>query len=169
VAPVGICGSGLVDLLAELARAGLMTPEGRFAGGASRIDVAPDEGIDFTRGDASALAQAKAANHCGAGILLRILGLTSADLGRLYLAGAFASYIDVPNAVAIGFIPPVPEERVEKVGNASLRGARIMLLSRTRRDDLDALVRRIEHVELETHPDFFDLFVDGCRFAPIDV
>jgi len=169
VAPVGICGSGLVDLLAELARAGLMTPEGRFAGGASRIDVAPDEGIDFSRGDASALAQAKAANHCGAGILLRTLGLTSADLGRLYLAGAFASYIDVPNAIAIGFIPPVPEERVEKVGNASLRGARIMLLSRSRRDDLDVLVRRIEHVELETHPDFFDLFVEGCRFIPIDV
>ena len=166
--PVGICGSGLVDLLAELARVGVMTPEGRFAWGASRIEVAPDEGIDFSRADASALAQAKAANHCGAAILLRILGLAAADLGRLYLAGAFASYIDVPNAVAIGFIPPVPEDRVEKVGNASLRGARIMLLSRSRRDDLDALVRRIEHVELESHPDFFDLFVEGCRFAPID-
>ncbi len=169
VPPVGICGSGLVDLLAELTRTGAMTPEGRFAGGSTQVAVAPDEGIMFSRADASALAQAKAANHCGTGILLRLAGLVPADLRRLTLAGAFASYIDIANAVAIGFIPPVPADRVDKVGNASLRGARIMLLSGSRRAGVDALVRRIEHIELETHPDFFDLFVEGCRFAPIEV
>ena len=169
VAPVGICGSGLVDLIAELRRADRMTPEGRFAGGAAEVALAPDERITFSRQDASALAQAKAANHCGTGILLRLAGLVPADLGRLYLAGAFASYIDVANAIDIGFIPPVPAERVEKVGNASLRGARIMLLSGSRRGAIGALVRRIEHVELETHPDFFDLFVEGCRFVPIEI
>jgi uncharacterized 2Fe-2S/4Fe-4S cluster protein (DUF4445 family) len=169
VPPVGICGSGLVDLLAELTRTGAMTPEGRFAGGSVEIPIAPDEGISFSRADASALAQAKAANHCGTGILLRLAGLVPGDLRRLYLAGAFASYIDVANAIDIGFIPPVAPDRVDKVGNASLRGARIMLLSGARRADVDALVRRIEHVELETHPDFFDLFVEGCRFAPIEI
>ncbi len=169
VPPVGICGSGLVDLLAELRRTGAMTPEGRFAGGARDVTIAPAEGITFSRADASALAQAKAANHCGTGILLRLAGLVPGDLRRLYLAGAFASYIDVANAIDIGFIPPVAQERVDKVGNASLRGARIMLLSGSRRAGVDALVRRIEHVELETHPDFFDLFVEGCRFAPIEI
>jgi uncharacterized 2Fe-2S/4Fe-4S cluster protein (DUF4445 family) len=169
VPPVGICGSGLVDLLAELTRTGAMTPEGRFAGGATEVTIATADGITFSRADASALAQAKAANHCGTGILLRLAGLVPGDLRRLYLAGAFASYIDVANAIDIGFIPPVPADRVDKVGNASLRGARIMLLSASRRADVDALVRRIEHVELETHPDFFDLFVEGCRFAPIEI
>ena len=169
VPPVGICGSGLVDLLAELTRTGRMTPEGRFTGGTTEVTIAPAEGITFSRADASALAQAKAANHCGTGILLRLAGLVPADLGRLYLAGAFASYIDVANAIDIGFIPAIPEDRVEKVGNASLRGARIMLLSGSRRAGIDTLVRRIEHVELETHPDFFDLFVEGCRFAPIEI
>jgi uncharacterized 2Fe-2S/4Fe-4S cluster protein (DUF4445 family) len=169
VPPVGICGSGLVDLLAELRRTGTMSAEGRFGGGAPEVAIAPDEGITFSRADAGALAQAKAANACGTGILLRLAGLVPSDLRRLYLAGAFASYIDVENAVAIGFIPPVPTERVDKVGNASLRGARIMLLSGSRRAGVDALVRRIEHVELETHPDFFDLFVEGCRFAPIEI
>ena len=169
VDPEGICGSGLVDLLAELTRAGVMTPEGRFADGSREIDVAPEQGIAFSRADASALAQAKAANHCGTEILLRLLGLRSGAIRRLYLAGAFASYIDIGNAVDIGFIPPIPERRIEKVGNASLRGARIMLLSASRRAALERLVGRIEHVELETHPDFFDLFVEGCRFAPIAV
>ena len=169
VPPIGICGSGLVDLLAELRRGGRMTPEGRFVDGARTVTVAPVEGITFSRLDASALAQAKAANHSGTGILLRLAGLVPSDLCRLYLAGAFASYIDVRNAIDIGFIPPVPEDRVEKVGNASLRGARIMLLSGSRRAGVDALVRRIEHVELETHPEFFDFFVEGCRFAPMEI
>jgi hypothetical protein len=98
-----------------------------------------------------------------------LLGLESGAIRRLYLAGAFASYIDIGNAVDIGFIPPIPAGRIEKVGNASLRGARIMLLSASRRVALDRLVGRIEHVELEMHPDFFDLFVEGCRFTPIAV
>ncbi len=55
------------------------------------------------------------------------------------------------------------------MGNASLRGARIMLRSGSRRASVDALVRRIEHVELETHPEFFDFFVEGCRFVPMDI
>ncbi len=169
VPPVGICGSGLVDLLAELRRGGRMTPEGRFAGGAGYVAIAPVEGIDFSRHDASQLAQAKAANHSGTGILLRLAGLVPADLKRLYLAGAFASYIDIRNAIEIGFIPSVAEDRVEKVGNASLRGARILLLSGSRRAAVDALVRRIEHVELETHPEFFDFFVEGCRFSPMEI
>jgi uncharacterized 2Fe-2S/4Fe-4S cluster protein (DUF4445 family) len=61
----------------------------------------------------------------------------------------------------------VPAERVEKVGNASLRGARMLLLSAPARDRLAALIRRVEHVELETSVDFFELFVDGCQFKPL--
>ena len=72
----------------------------------------------------------------------------------------------VANAIAIGFLADVRPDRVVKVGNASIRGARRLLLSRRRRETLERLVRRIEHVELETTPDFFELFVDACQFKP---
>lgn len=165
--PEGICGSGLVDILAELRRADWMSPEGRFSDGLQEYTVAPEQGISFSRSDASLLAQAKAANTCGQRILLRQLGLAPGDIERVYLAGGFANAVDVPNAMEIGFLAQVPPDRVERVGNAAVRGAVALLLSKGRRERLSALVRDIEHVELETEADFFDLFVDGCRFVPI--
>jgi uncharacterized 2Fe-2S/4Fe-4S cluster protein (DUF4445 family) len=86
---------------------------------------------------------------------------------RLYLAGGFANYVDVRHAIEIGFLAPVPEDRIVKVGNASVQGAREVLLSRRKRDGIEQLVRRIEHVELETTPDFFEVFVEGCQFKPM--
>jgi uncharacterized 2Fe-2S/4Fe-4S cluster protein (DUF4445 family) len=165
--PRGLCGSGLIDLLAELRRAGRMTPKGVFEDRAREVTVVPEEGITLSRADGSALAQAKAANTVGQQILLRELGVGPGEVERLYLAGGFARYIDVPNAVAIGFLAPVPPDRVVKLGNAALRGARELLLSGSRRARLEPLIRGVEHVELETTPDFFELFVDGCQFKPL--
>ena len=166
--PEGICGSGLIDLIAELRRHGLITPKGVFTMDRRlrEIDVAPG-GITFSRADASALAQAKAANYCGQVIAMRRFGIEPADLDRLYLAGGFATFVDPRNAIDIGMLAPVPVERIEKVGNAAVEGARIALLSAAERQRIDALAQRIEHVELELEPDFFDLFVDGCRFEPM--
>ena len=144
-----------------------MTPKGVFADRARTIDVVPAAGITFSRFDGSALAQAKAANTVGQWILLRELGVDPADVDRLYLAGGFASYVDPRNAIDIGFLAPVPVDRIEKVGNASLRGARRLLLSATARARLAELLPRIEHLELETTPDFFELFVDACQFKPL--
>lgn len=166
-APAGICGSGLVDILAELRRAGWMNAEGRFRDGLNEYIVAPAQGISFSRSDASLLAQAKAANACGQRILLRRLGVTADQVDKVYLAGGFANAVNIANAIDIGFLAPVPVERVERVGNAALHGAAALLLSASRRDVLDTLVGRIEHVELETEEDFFELFVDGCRFVPL--
>jgi uncharacterized 2Fe-2S/4Fe-4S cluster protein (DUF4445 family) len=165
--PVGICGSGLIDLLAELSRSGRMSPKGVFAGGGSVVPVVPEAGITLSRADASALAQAKAANAAGQLIVLRELGVDPADIDRLYLAGGFATYVNVENAIEIGFLAPVPAERVVKAGNAALRGARELLLSASARERLERLVRRTEHVELELAPDFFDIFVEGCQFKPM--
>jgi uncharacterized 2Fe-2S/4Fe-4S cluster protein (DUF4445 family) len=167
VEPEGICGSGLVDVLAELRRTGAMTPAGAFATDGAEVDLVPGHGITFSRGDAAQLAQAKAANAVGMRVLLRRLGLAPGDLTALHLAGGFASHLDVGNAQRIGFLPPVPAERVVQHGNASVRGAAALLLSRRVRARLDAFVGRIEHVELEAEPDFFDLFVDGLRFQPL--
>jgi uncharacterized 2Fe-2S/4Fe-4S cluster protein (DUF4445 family) len=166
--PVGLCGSGLIDLVAGLRRSDRMSAKGVFADRAPLVEVVREAGISFTRADASALAQAKAANTVGQAILLRELGIAPAEVDRLYLAGGFAAHVDVENAIEIGFLAPVPADRVVKVGNASLRGAREFLLSVTARAAAERLARSIEHVELETAPDFFDLFVDGCQFKPLE-
>src|SRR5581483_4354379 len=105
-----------IDLVAELRRPGRMSPNGVFADRSFMIDVDQAHGISFTRADASALAQAKAANSVGQWVLLRELGIDPAEVGRLHLAGGFATYVDVRNAIEIGFLAPVRPEVVVKVG-----------------------------------------------------
>ena len=168
-APEGICGSGLIDLLAELRRHGKMTAKGVFTHDrrAKEIAVVPEYGITFSRLDASNLAQAKAANYCGQLIVTRALGVAPHEVDRLYLAGGFANYVDVQSAIDIGFLAPVTEDRIVKIGNAALRGTREVLLSVSRRRALEDLVTEIEHIELETAADFFEVFVDGCRLEPM--
>ncbi len=165
--PEGICGSGLVDLLAELRRADWMTDRGSFADRAREIVVNEEPKISLSRGDIGHLSIAKAATAVGQRVLLRKLGLRPEDLDHVYLAGGFANALDVGSAIEIGLLVPAPPERIVRAGNASIGGARALLLSRRKRVMLDTLVRRIEHVELESEPDFFDLFTDGCLFNPI--
>ena len=167
VEPEGICGSGLIDLLAELRRHERMAPKGMFADRSYEVMVVPEYGITLSREDASNLAQAKAANYCGQFILMRHLGIGPEDIDMLYLAGGFANYVNVQNAIEIGFLAPVAEDRVVKIGNAAVQGAREVLLSREKRASVEALVKQIEHVELETTPDFFEVFVEGCQFKPM--
>lgn len=167
--PQGICGSGLVDLLAELRRTGMMNELGVFASGRGEFCFAPDAGMALSRADISALAQAKSANYSGQYIAMRNYGISADMVARLYLAGGFANYIDVANAVNIGFVANVPQERIVKVGNASLEGATIMLLSGRLRRRMERMAQDIEHIELETTPDFFDIFVDGCMFNPMRI
>ena len=89
------------------------------------------------------------------------------EIDRVYFAGGFARHIDLAAARRIGLLPPLPDEKLVAVGNAALEGASRALLSRTARAELETLVRRVEHVELETHPKFFDYFVEGCQFVEI--
>ncbi len=83
------------------------------------------------------------------------------------MAGGFANYVDAQNAMDIGFLTSVSPDRVVKVGNAAVHGARQMLLSRKKRAEVAELIQKVEHVELETMPDFFDMFVEGCQFKPM--
>jgi len=164
VVPEGICGSGIIDLLAELLRTGRMDLLGRLAEDAPDFTVDPVHDIRIVANDISELAQAKAANYTGQRILLNRYGVQAADLDVYYLAGGFANYINIENAMRIGLIPTLPLERVRKLGNASLAGATQALVNRDRRAELEALVPRIEHVELETIPEFFEIFVEGCLY-----
>ena len=167
--PQGICGSGLIDLLAELRRTGLMTELGVYGNGAADFDFAPGQGMSLSRADVSALAQAKAANYCGQLIVLRRYGAPLEGIKTLYLAGGFANYVNAANAAAIGFIADFPPDKIVKAGNASLEGATAMLLSGRMRRKAEELAARVEHVELETTEDFFDLFVEGCMFKPMEM
>ena len=166
--PQGLCGSGLISLLAELRRNDQMSPKGVFAERKQRlISLLPEYGITFSREDASNLAQAKAANYCGQYIVLRHFGCAPQDITKLFLAGGFANYVNLRDAIEIGFLAPVPEVNVVKIGNAAVAGATAVLLSDKKRANVEAFVNNIEHIELETTPDFFDIFVEGCQFKPM--
>ena len=163
----GICGSGLVDLLHELRANEIMSELGVLQDGAREFIFASEQGMGLSRADISALSQAKSANYSGQYIALRRYGLPVSEISRLYLAGGFANYLNVANAIGIGFVADFPTDRVSRVGNAALEGATIMLLSRDLRQRAESLVRNIEHIELETTPDFFEIFVEGCMFKPM--
>ena len=164
-APIGVCGSGLVDLLAELRRTGLMNAQGRYDD-ADSFTLDERHSIELTERDVNELAQAKGANAAGALIVADRYGIELADVDRFVLAGGFGRHVDVAAARRIGLIPDLPDEKIVQVGNASLAGASMALVSATARERVERLAREVEHVELELHPRFFDYFVDGCQFEP---
>jgi uncharacterized 2Fe-2S/4Fe-4S cluster protein (DUF4445 family) len=166
--PDGICGSGLVDLLSELLRTGRMNSMGRFEDGVERVTLDADRNLYFLEPDVNELAQAKGANVAGLQVVFSQYGIQFDDIEVFYLAGGFGRHLKKSSSKRIGLIPNIPDDKIVQVGNAALEGATIALVSRTRRRELEALVRRIEHCRLETHPGFFDFFVDGCQFKPAE-
>jgi uncharacterized 2Fe-2S/4Fe-4S cluster protein (DUF4445 family) len=166
--PAGICGSGLVDLLSELLRTGRMNALGRFEDGSERVTVDAERAIFFLEQDVNELAQAKGANVAGLQVVFSDYGIQFDDVAVFYLAGGFGRHLKKSASKRIGLIPNLADEKIVQVGNAALEGATIALVSRTRRQELETLVRKVEHCRLETHPGFFDFFVDGCQFRPAE-
>jgi uncharacterized 2Fe-2S/4Fe-4S cluster protein (DUF4445 family) len=171
VPPEGICGSGLVDLLSELRRTNRINARGRFAGGEKKfaLPVASDSPIYFTEGDIAELAQAKGANVAGLQIIFREYGVSFDEGSVFYLAGGFGRHLDIESAKRIGLIPNIPEEKIVQIGNAAIEGATMALLSRDKRAELEKLVKSVTHCRLEAHPQFFDIFVEGCQFQPVEI
>jgi uncharacterized 2Fe-2S/4Fe-4S cluster protein (DUF4445 family) len=167
VPPEGICGSGLVDLMSELLRTGRMNDLGRFEDGASRITVDQGHNIHFLESDVNELAQAKGANIAGLRTVFSNYGIPFDDIDVFYLAGGFGRHLKIDAARRIGLIPNLPDSKFVQVGNAAIEGACIALLSMAKRQELEQLVKRVEHCRLETHPQFFDFFVDGCQFKTV--
>jgi uncharacterized 2Fe-2S/4Fe-4S cluster protein (DUF4445 family) len=166
----GICGSGLVDALAELLRTERMNALGRLEDGASEVvlDARGPQPIVLREADINELAQAKGANVAGLHAVFDRYGIRFEDLDVFYLAGGFGRNLGVASARRIGLIPNVDEVKILQVGNAAIEGTSIALLSRSKREELEQLVGRVEHCRLETHPDFFHYFVEGCQFRPVD-
>ncbi len=167
-APEGICGSGLVDLMSELLRTGRMNDMGRFEDGATRFTLDAVHDVYLLESDVNELAQAKGANVAGLQVVFSNYGIAFGEVDVFYLAGGFGRHLKKEASRRIGLIPNLPDTTIVQVGNAAIEGACIALLSVARRDALEALVKRVEHCRLETHPDFFEFFVEGCQFKPVE-
>jgi len=168
--PEGICGSGLVDALSELLRTGRMNTLGRFEGSTKRFVLSShgDQSVYLDESDINELAQAKGANVAGLHVVFNKYGIRFDDIDVFYLAGGFGRNLDIESSKRIGLIPNIDDSKIVQVGNAAIEGACIALLSRTKRAELERLVTGVTHCRLETDPEFFNYFVEGCQFNPVD-
>jgi len=187
--PQGLCGSGLVDAVTGLVRAGLLDSSGRFvpdeqaaalapglAGRLTRIGQervfvlhwrgAAEDSIYLSQRDVRELQFAKAAIATGWQILLEEAGLEAADVKQVLLAGSFGSYLSPASAIRIGLVPKVPVMRVVSAGNVAGEGAKMALLSLRERAGGLALLEEVRYVELSDRADFNDRFVDQLPFPP---
>jgi uncharacterized 2Fe-2S/4Fe-4S cluster protein (DUF4445 family) len=172
VPPQGICGSGLVDLLSELLRTGRMNDMGRFEDDIQRITLhrgeAFEEDIFLLESDVNELAQAKGANVAGLHTVFSSYGVDFNEIEVFYLAGGFGRHLNVEASKRIGLVPGLDSSKIVQAGNTAIEGATIALLSKSKRQELGDLVKKVEHCRLETHPDFFNFFVEGCQFKPVE-
>jgi uncharacterized 2Fe-2S/4Fe-4S cluster protein (DUF4445 family) len=170
VAPEGICGSGLIDVLSELLRTGRMNDMGRFEDETQRATLfqAEDKDIFLLESDVNELAQAKGANVAGLHAVFSSYGIDFDDIEVFYLAGGFGRHLNVEASKRIGLVPSLASEKIVRAGNTAIEGATIALLSKSKRQELEYLVRKVEHCRLETHPSFFEFFVEGCQFKPVE-
>ena len=190
--PRGLCGSGLVDAVAGLVKAGVVTESGRLLGPeelpataekVKRRVVQNEAGLEFilataeetgtgrpvtlTARDIRELQLAKGAIYAGLVLLLARLGLAPRDLERLLLAGAFGNYIRKESAIAIGLVPDLPRERLKSIGNAAGLGARLALCSRSLRRRAEEVSRRVQHIELAEQEGFYDCFAEAMALRPL--
>jgi uncharacterized 2Fe-2S/4Fe-4S cluster protein (DUF4445 family) len=195
--PLGLCGSGMISLLAELFRTGWMDPAGklnrtraspaiRVEGRRARYRVVPSEDsgtggdIAVSETDIEAVIRAKAAIYSAIGLLLDRAEVGIEKIETFYIAGGFGRYLNLEDATAIGLIPDLPADRFKFIGNASLAGASRALVSRKYRERLFELADRMTYIELNTSPEYMDQYTaalflphtDGKRFPsaqrPVD-
>ena len=187
--PAGICGSGVVDVVAELVHNGLLDHSGRFAEveavtasgrpelaerfamiGKERVFVLAPRGasvaesVFISQRDVRELQFAKASIATGWQILLRDLGVDASEIQQVLLAGSFGAYLTPLSAVRIGLVPKLALPRIVSAGNVAGEGAKIAALSARERAEADAILREVEYVELSGRADFNDLFIDQLAF-----
>lgn len=186
-AAAGICGSGLIDVLGEMVRTGVVDRSGQFSPelGSGRLKPAPEGGLEFTlvpaeesaRGEEITLAQAdienliraKGAIFAGMRALLEYMGLTTGDIDHVLIAGGFGRSLELEKAIAIGLLPDIPRERFRYIGNSSLQGAKRVLLSRAAREEIDNLAAAITYLDLSLVPSYMDEFVSALFLPHTDL
>jgi uncharacterized 2Fe-2S/4Fe-4S cluster protein (DUF4445 family) len=180
--PRGLCGSAMIDVLAELFKLGVINERARFNANirAPRLRRAND-GLEFvlvwkeesgtglditiTQKDINAIQLAKAAIFAGCSILMDKKNVELEEIDRLFIAGSFGSYINPENAKMIGLVPDVPTGKIRFVGNTALSGAKMLLISEDARKKADELSRKVRYIELASEPEFYNEFADAT-FIP---
>jgi uncharacterized 2Fe-2S/4Fe-4S cluster protein (DUF4445 family) len=168
--PRGICGSGLVDLIACLVRSGTLTPTGKFAPmvPSQGFAIVPGEQpIRVLRADIDVFQRAKAAIGVGVHVVLERAGLRAEDLRRICVGGAFGRALDIRNAQDVGLLPNLPAARVELSGNTALAGCEAALLSPLLLEQMQRLGDRARIINLSQYPDFDLLFLEHLYLRPM--
>ncbi|MBM4331525.1 MAG: DUF4445 domain-containing protein [Deltaproteobacteria bacterium] len=175
----GICGSGIIDAVAEMFRTGVLEQNGRIKNSISNSRLRKTENhnefviaraeetsisqdITISANDIRAVQLAKGALYAGAKILMKVLGVER--LEKVILAGGFGSYIDPERATILGMFPVCDLQNIIAVGNAAGDGARLALLNRGKRAEAERMAREVEYIELTTHPDFTNEFINALPF-----
>jgi uncharacterized 2Fe-2S/4Fe-4S cluster protein (DUF4445 family) len=181
VPAIGLCGSGLVDAVAELVGAGLLDHSGRFVPDETAAEIAPhlaerltkvgEERVFMLAGDVylsqrdiRELQFAKASIATGWQILLREMGIAVEDISQVLLAGSFGAYLSPASAVKIGLVPRMALPRIVSAGNVASEGSKMAALSVRERAEARSIVHEVEYVELSGRADFNDMFVDQLAF-----
>lgn len=179
--PVGVCGSGIIDLIAELYRCGIISPKGKFIREGERIrhdnygmgsyviafadESATGRDVELTEVDIDSFIRAKAAIFSAIRTMLKNLDFTVDMIDDVYVAGGIGSGINMDNAVNIGMFPDIPKDKFHYIGNSSLTGAYAMLVSSEAETKVADIAHNITYLELSTEPGYMDEFV-ACCFLP---
>jgi uncharacterized 2Fe-2S/4Fe-4S cluster protein (DUF4445 family) len=170
VDPIGICGSGLVDCVAELVGAGVLDHSGRFTDdprmtkiGEERVFMLADN-VYLSQRDVRELQFAKASIATGWNILLRELGIEVEDIQQVLLARSFGASLSPASAVKIGLVPRMALPRIVSAGNVASEGAKMAALSVRERAEARSILHEVEYVELSGREDFNDMFIDQLAF-----
>jgi uncharacterized 2Fe-2S/4Fe-4S cluster protein (DUF4445 family) len=183
--PIGICGSGLIDVVAEMLRLGIVDETGRMTP-PDELDISPElktyirrsdeygphlvlyesdgQKVVITQRDIRQVQLAKGAIKAGIEILMRKLGIKLEDISEVLLAGAFGNYIKKENAIRLGLIPNFPLDKVHFIGNAAEAGAKMALMSKEAREEAVRISKGTEYVELATDPNFQNEFMEAMMF-----
>ncbi len=184
--PVGICGSGLIDCLAKLRKAGLIDRAGKFhtqlstprmrvgeAGPefvlAWQHETDVDSDIVITEADVKNLLRAKGAVFAGIRTLLQVMGLQVEDIERIYVAGGFGNYLNIRDAIEIGLLPDLPTERYQFIGNSSVKGACMAILSQKAWSEVTELAGMMTYIELSVGNMFMDEFISSLFLPHTDM
>jgi uncharacterized 2Fe-2S/4Fe-4S cluster protein (DUF4445 family) len=172
--PAGICGSGILDSIAELLKAGIINPRGKF-NSESRCLSRDDKGnlqymldskakISINQKDIVEIQLAKSAIRTGIEVLLESAGINFKEIDGVMIAGAFGSYIDPRNVINIGMFPDIPLKKIIQVGNAAGVGARMVLISKKERQAAERIAKNMDYLELTVFPTFSDHFIKSTLF-----
>ncbi len=179
--PAGICGSGLVDAIAELFKDGFLDRNGKFVPGSSALIKESEEGNEFllvpgketinkkdivlSEAGISTLIRSKGAIYLGASVLLEEMGYRFSDLKKIYLAGMFGTYLDIEKAIIIGLLPDLEKEKFVFLGNSAISGAKLCLLYEEARKKVKEIARKTTYLELSTNPKFMNEY-SATLFLP---